>query len=104
MVRWSEQALLDLDRVYEGVYAACRDLDTTDRYYDALIDAVEAKAAFPRSGARLFIGDTWTGDYYVVYKEYVAFYRVRDDVMEVSRVELRKADHVRRFIGPQDRR
>lgn len=63
-----------------------------------MIAAVEAKQDFPESGAKLFIGEIWTGDYYVVYKEYVAFYRVIDAIMEVSRIELRKADHVKRFI------
>ena len=97
-LRWSDQAQFDLDWMYEGVFAACRDFDTTDRYYDGMIDAVEAKQVFPQSGAKLYLGDIWTGDYYVIYKEYVAFYRVVDDIMEVSRIELRKADHVRRFI------
>ena len=97
-LRWSEQSLSDLEWMYEGVYAACRDFDTTDRYYDGMIAAVEAKQDFPHSGAKLFVGDIWTGDYYVVYKEYVAFYRIKDDVMEVGRIELRKADHVKRYI------
>ena len=97
-LHWSDQALCDLEWMYEGVFAACRDFDVTDRYYDGMVAAVEAKQDFPESGAKLFIGDIWTGDYYVVYKEYVAFYRIRDAVMEVSRIEMRKADHVKRYI------
>ena len=42
-LRWSDQAQFDLDWMYEGVFAAYRDFDTTDRYYDGMIDAVEAK-------------------------------------------------------------
>ena len=44
-LRWSDQAQFDLDWMYEGVFAACRDFDTTDRYYDGMIAAVEAKLA-----------------------------------------------------------
>ena len=98
ILRWSDQALFDLDWMYEGVFAACRDFDTTDRYYDGMIASVEAKQDFQESAAKLYIGNIWTGDYYVVYKEYVAFYRIADDVMEVRRIELRKADHVKKFI------
>ena len=29
-LRWSDQAQFDLDWMYEGVFAACRDFDTTD--------------------------------------------------------------------------
>ena len=97
-LHWSERALKDLDAMYIGVYEACRDFETADRYYDEFIAKVESKRHVPRSGSRLFIGGYWTGDFYIVYKEYVAFYRVREERMEISRVELRSADHVRRFI------
>ena len=46
-LRWSDQAQFDLDWMYEGVFAACRDFDTTDRYYDGMINTVEAKQFFP---------------------------------------------------------
>ena len=53
-LRWSDQAQFDLDWMYEGVFAACRDFDTTDRYYDGMINTVEAKQFFPESGAKLW--------------------------------------------------
>ena len=37
-LRWSDQAQFDLDWMYEGVFAACRDFDTTDRYCDGMIE------------------------------------------------------------------
>ena len=58
ILRWSDQALFDLDWMYEGVFAACRDFDTTDRYYDGMIASVEAKQDFPESGAKLWDAGT----------------------------------------------
>ena len=99
---WSDQALFDLDIMYQEVFEACKDFDTTDNYYDGMVTAVEAKLPFPRSGAKLFIGDIWTREYFVVYKEYAAFYCVEGEVMKVLRVEMTRQDHVKRFIRGRD--
>ncbi|MBR1757357.1 MAG: type II toxin-antitoxin system RelE/ParE family toxin [Lachnospiraceae bacterium] len=94
-VKYSSAAIRDLDRVWMGVYEACHDFDTTARYLDGLLDKVEAKAAFPKSGSPLYYQNSFTGYYFVVFKAYMAFYRVEDDIMFVDRVLFGRSDYMR---------
>ena len=92
-VVYSRLALLDLDRVSDEVYQASGEKAVADRYVFDLMDKIQAKAPFPRSGAPLYWNDFFTGYYYVVFKKYLAFYRVEKDQIFVARVLHQKSDY-----------
>ena len=96
-LRYSHAALRDLDQLWDEVYAASRDLDTADRYLEGLMEKLAAKRDFPRSGSPLTYDGSPTGFYFVVYKEYLAFYRVTDAV-EVARVLYAHRDYMKLLI------
>lgn len=94
-VEYSRVAIQDLDRVWNEVFEASKDYDTTRKYLDGLMDTVEAKADYPKSGAPLYYEDSFTGYYFVAFKAYLAFYRIEDDQLLVDRVLFAASDYLR---------
>ena len=94
-VRYSSQALKDLSAVWDDVYEASHEYDIADRYVDELMAKISGKKAFPLSGSPLLYGDLFTGYYYVNYKAYKTFYRVKDGTIDVSRIIMCKRDFMK---------
>lgn len=94
-VQYSKSAIRDLDRVWAEVFEASKSYDITKKYIDDLMDKVEAEADYPKSGSPLYYQDSFTGYYFVVFKAYLAFYRLEDDVMLIDRVLFGRSDYMR---------
>lgn len=94
-IEYSPIAIRDLDRVYAEVLEASKDTDTAIRYIDDLMDQVAMKSEFPKSGSPLYYEGGFTGYYFVVFKAYMAFYRVDADRMYVDRVVFGRSDYMR---------
>ena len=67
----------------------------TERYLNDLMDIVESKSEYPLSGAPLYYEDRFTGYYYVVFKECLAFYRLESKRILVDRVLFGRSDYIR---------
>ncbi len=96
-VEYSPVASRDLDRIWNEVFEASRDFDITTRYIDDLLNKIEEKADYPMSGAPLYYDDLFTGYYYVVFKAYLALYRIEEDRLLVDRVLFGASDY-KRFL------
>ena len=94
-IEYSQAAIRDLDRVWNEVYEASKEADIATRYVDGLIDCVAEKRAFPKSGAPLYYENGFTGYYYVVFKAYMAFYRIVEERILVDRVVFGRSDYMR---------
>jgi plasmid stabilization system protein ParE len=102
-IRYTPQAMRDMDAVWDGVYEASRNFDIADRYVSEFTDEIEAKKLFPFSGSPLQYRGLFTGYYSVNFKKYKAFYRVRDSYIEVARIIMAKRDYMRILFGePED--
>ena len=98
-VRYTPEAVRDMEAVWEGVYEASKNYDIADRYIEEFAEAIAAKKTFPLSGIPLEYRGLFTGFYSVNYKKYKAFYRVRDDYMEVVRIIMAKSDYMKILFG-----
>ena len=94
-VEYSKAAIRDLNRVWTEVFEASKDYDITIRYIDDLMDKVEAKADYPKSGCPLYYEDIFTGYYFIVFKAYMIFYRLDKNVMFIDRVLSGRSDYIR---------
>ncbi len=94
-VKYSKVAIRDLDKVWSEVLEVSKSYDITTKYIDDLIDKVVAKADQPKSGSPLYYEDSFTGYYFVVFKSYMVFYRLEDNVILVDRVLYGKSDYMR---------
>ena len=96
-VVYSQEAIRDLDDVWEQVAMASKDRDITEKYLEDIQDAIDAMATHPKTGIPLYYGETFTGYYHVNFKEYMAFYRIEDSKMLVDRILYAKMDYIRRL-------
>ena len=96
-VEYSKAAIRDLDRVWTEVFEASKDLEITEKYITELLDKVEKKSDYPKSGSPLYYENTFTGYYFVVFKAYLAFYRLEKDTILVDRVLFGKSDYLRKL-------
>lgn len=94
-IKYSKVAIRDLDRVWSEVLDVSKSYDITTKYIDDLMDKVAAKADHPKSGAPLYYEDSFTGYYFVVFKSYIVFYRLEDNIILVDRVLYGKSDYMR---------
>ena len=94
-IRYSPKAQRDMDAVWYGVFEASRDYDTADQYINGFMDTIAKKKEFPKSGIPIEYCGLFTGFYAVDYKAYRAFYRIRDEHVEVLRIISHKQDYMR---------
>lgn len=94
-VHYSPAAVRDLDRIWAEVYEASKSTTIAGTYLDDLMDKVERKAEFPESGSPLYYENMFTGYRYVVFKSYMAFYRIEGDELLVDRVLFGKSGYIR---------
>ena len=105
-IEYSKVALRDLERVWSEVFEASKDTSVAKKYIEDLMDRVEEKSGFPKTGTPLYHESSFTGYYFIVFKAYLVFYRLENDSMLVDRVLFGKSDYIKRLhlseIKPQD--
>ena len=94
LVKYSRKAISDLERIREEVFQACQDQDTTDRYLTELVTKINEKKTFPESGSPIIFLGLFTGYRFVVYKAYIAFYTIENNMVLVDRILLGKSDYL----------
>lgn len=98
-IHYSPEAAKDMEEVWDGVWEASRDYDTSDRYVDDFMDEIAKKAKAPKTGIPLYYKGLFSGFYYVNFKAYKAFYRIDENHIEVVRILLSKMDYMRVLFG-----
>lgn len=101
-VRLSPLALHDMDNVWDGVYEASKSYDIADKYVLEFTEVILKKKDFPHSGIPLTYKGLFTGFYSVNYKKYKAFYRIKDDYIEVVRILLATMDYMLVLFGKSE--
>ena len=97
-IRYSPIALNDLEQVWDEVWESSRDFDIADNYTEGIRSAVKGIVNHPKTGERLYYDNVFTGIYYVNYKKYSAFYRIRDGYIEVGRILFNRSDYIKKII------
>lgn len=98
-IKYSPVALDDLDQVWLEVLSSSGSIDVTDQYVNDLLKAISSKSSFPYSGTPLIYMGEATGIYYVIFKSYMAFYRVSGEDLEVGRILFARSDYIKTLFG-----
>ena len=98
-LRWTPEALNDLDRIWDEVLEVSGEMDTADRYIAGLRKAVSRKREYPESGTPLNFMGVFTGIRFVHFKKYLAFYRIRNDRIEIIRILFDRSDYIDKLFG-----
>ena len=96
-IDYSPRALKDLDEIWDYIEVELCNPSAAQNTVDGIMDKVEGIAAFPESGAKLVFENGLDSGYcYVVFKNYLAFYRLRpNNVVYVDRVIYGGRDYMR---------
>ena len=101
-LRYSPVAEEDLDRVWDAVWEASQNFDIADKYVEDFRNALKQKKKYPKTGSpHTYMGE-FTGLYYVTFKEYIAFYRIHGDVIEVARVLFSRSGYMKVLFGKSE--
>jgi len=99
-LRFTPEAIRDMEAVEEDVLAVSGRQDTANRYVDDFLDKIKAKKRFPQSGIPVIYNDElFTGFYFVHFKKYNAFYRIQGEFIEVIRILQAKSDYMAILFG-----
>ncbi len=95
MVQYSKSAIRDLERVWTEVLEVSKSYEIAAKYIEDLMDKVESKVNYPKSCSPLYFEDSFTGYYFIIFKAYLAFFRLEGDTMLVDRVLFGRSDYMR---------
>ena len=95
LVKYSRAAIEDIDRIESDVFAASQSPTITSQYIEDMLDAIEAKKDFPKSAPSLYYDGLFTGYRFIVFKAYIAFFKIEDGVMFINRVLSGKSDYMK---------
>ena len=101
-LKYSPLAEDDLDRIWDEVWDASQSFDIADKYVEDLRNALRQKKKYPKTGSPLTYMGEFTGLYTVPFKEYIAFYRIHGDSIEVARVLFSKSDYMKTLFGKSE--
>lgn len=92
-IELTNDALLDINQAYDEIFKACLDNNTTKEYINSLLDKLELLSDFPESGTPLYFGKRQSEYRYVIFKSYMAFYRLQNETIFIDRVLYAKSDY-----------
>ena len=101
-IRYTPGAQKDMDDIWNGVWEISKDYDTADSYVEDFAAKIAQKKKAPKTGTPLYYRGLFTGFYYVHFKAYNAFYRIKDDYIEVVRVLFSKMDYMKILFGESE--
>lgn len=95
-VKFSPEALKDLDEIYDYIANVLKSPDAADNTVNKILDKTDLLSDNPEIGTQLFFeNDLFSGYRYMVSDNYLAFYRISADSVFVDRVIYGKRDYMK---------
>ena len=98
-VVFSKKSELQIEEIYQYVLSKSNDEGTAKKFVNELIDKTEILKTQAFVGRQLEIIDNIVTQYrFLIYKDYLIFYRVDDSKAYIDRILNAKTDYVKEFI------
>ena len=95
-VKFSPEALRDLDEIYDYIANVLKSPDAADNTVNKILDKTDLLSDNPEIGTQLFFeNDLFSGYRYMVSDNYLAFYRITNESVFVDRVIYGKRDYMK---------
>ena len=95
-VKFSPEALRDLDEIYDYIANVLKSPDAADNTVNKILDKTDLLSDNPEIGTQLFFeNDLFSGYRYMVSDNYLAFYRITTESVFVDRVIYGKRDYMK---------
>ena len=96
---FSKKSEEQIDEIYQYVLSKSNDTATAKKFINELIDKTEILKKHAFVGQQLKIIDDIITQYrFLIYKEYLIFYRVDENKVYIDRILSSKTDYVKVFI------
>lgn len=94
-INYSPLALKDLEEIWDYIALKLCNQQAAEDTVNGIMDVVDELIMFPERGAKLYFDDgLMTGYRYVMYKNYMSFYRIGKNEVFVDRVLYAKTDYM----------
>ena len=98
-VVFSKKSELQIEEIYQYVLSKSNDEGTAKKFVNELIDKTEILKTQAFVGRQLEIIDNIVTQYrFLIYKDYLIFYREDDSKVYIDRILNAKTDYVKEFI------
>lgn len=95
-VKFSPEALSDLDEIYDYISSTLKSPEAADNTINKILDKTDLLADNPEIGTGLYLeNNLFSGYRYLVSDNYLAFYRIAPDAVFVDRVIYGKRDYMK---------
>ena len=95
-IKYSPLALNDLDKIWNYISTQLLNPTAAESTVNGILDAVDSLKQFPKKGAVLEFSDNIKSDYrFVQYKNYMAFYRIKQNEIFIDRIIYGKRDYMK---------
>ena len=95
-IHYSEEALADLDNIWEYIAFKLKNPDAAINTVNGVMDAIDRLPEYPLSGTPLDVLIDIESDYrFVIYRNYLAFYHLGNNAVNIDRVLYKGQDCVR---------
>lgn len=95
-VHYSKEALADLDSIWDYITFELKNPDAAINTVNGIMDAIDRLPEYPLSGTPLNVLLDIESDYrFVIYRNYLAFYHVENNAVNIDRVLYEGQDCVK---------
>ncbi|MGN0599800.1 MAG: type II toxin-antitoxin system RelE/ParE family toxin [Oscillospiraceae bacterium] len=95
-VKFSPEALRDLDEIYDYIANVLKSPDAADNTVNKILDKTDLLSDNPEIGTQLFFeNNLFSGYRYMVSDNYLAFYRITNESVFIDRVIYGKRDYMK---------
>lgn len=99
-INYSPKALGDLDEIWEYIAIKLSDRVAADNTIDGILNAVDQLERFSEIGTPLYFeSGLFSGYRFVIYNNYLAFYRIVGNSVYIDRVIYVKRDYMHILFG-----
>lgn len=98
-VVFSKKSELQIEEIYQYVLSKSNDEGTAKKFVNELVNKTEILKTQAFVGRQLEIIDNIVTQYrFLIYKDYLIFYRVNENKVYVDRILSSKTDYVKEFV------
>ena len=101
-IRITPNAHNDMENIWLDVLNASKDYDTADKYVNDFMNEIISKKKAPKTGTPVYHRGLFSGFYFIIFKAYLAFYRINYEYMEVIRILPSKSDYLQTLFGANE--
>ena len=98
-INYSPLALNDMDEIWNYISNELLNPTAANDTINGILDNVEKIKEHPESGSPLYFDDIFSGYRFVMFKNYLAFYRISGSDIYVDRVLYVKRDFMKILFG-----